>query len=154
MPYRGLVNRAYLEAVNSMSDIDADLKRALRAHERVPDFITRLAFEFEKIAALRLRSGKPLPADKHLKAVVKDFAEVFVKGIQEDAKRRHESQVQKTIREAIRSDAEALDKTASGIPTGDYADLIEEAGITSIDSRDVYGEEKKGQGRSSTTGPH
>lgn len=147
-PYRGLVCRAYIEAVNACPFIDAGLRSALKAHERAPSFIDGLSNEFEKLAALRLKKGKRLPDDKHLKELVRDFTYGFIQAIQQKARQDYESDITKVMREQVIANQRDLDATIEGTPKGDYADLIEEGGIKSLDERDQDGKE---QGWASTS---
>jgi len=137
-PYSGLVTRAYQKALLSI-DIDSDLRRALKSHERVPKFIANLSEEFTKLAAHRIKIGKPLPSDKHLESLVQDFTHVFIAGIKNDAEKRYESDIKKMLRKSEQDSRDDLESTIAGNASGDYADLIEEGGITSLDSRD-YGQ--------------
>ena len=147
-PYRGLVTRAYQKALLKL-DIDSDLRRALKSHERVPKFIDNLSEEFTKLASSRLKIGKQLPAEKHLEAIVVDFTTVFVQGIQNQAEKRYESDIQKMLRKAEEDNRRDLEQTIDGNASGDYADVLDEGGVTSLDSRDVYGKEEKNRSTAS-----
>ena len=140
-PYRGLVSRAYEQAIEFI-DMDAGLRRSLKSHERVPRFIDNLSDEFTKLAAHRLKAGKALPADKHLKSIVKDFTEIFVKGIQNKAEQSYESELRAAMRKQKQDAENDLEKTIAGNASGDYADVLKEGGVTSLDSRDYNGEEE------------
>lgn len=140
-PYRGLVTRAYQKALGQL-DLDAGLRKALKSHDRVPKFIDNLSDEFTKLAAQRLSIGKPLPAERHLESMVKDFTEMFVKGIQANAEARYESEIKASMRKAEADHRRDLENTIDGNATGDYADVLKEGGVTSLDSRDHDGEEE------------
>ncbi len=140
-PYRGLVSRAYQHAIDSI-DMDSGLRRALKSHERVPRFIDNLSDEFTKLASHRLKVGKPLPADKHLESLVKDFTLVFIKGIQNKAEQSYESEIKRAMRKQAQDSMADLENTIAGNASGDYADVLKEGGVTSLDSRDYDGEEE------------
>lgn len=138
-PYRGLVTRAYQRALREL-DIDAGLRQALKAHERVPKFIDCLSDEFTKLASHRLKIGKPLPADRHLESMVKDITEIFIKGVQAKASQSYESEITRAMRKQETDRLRDLDSTIDGKASGDYADVISEGGVTTLDSRDYDGE--------------
>lgn len=140
-PYRGLVSRAYQRAIESI-DMDSGLRRSLKSHERVPRFIDNLSDEFTKLAAHRLKVGKALPAERHLESLVKDFTEVFIKGIQNKAEQSYESDIKAAMRKQAQDSMADLENTISGNASGDYADVLKEGGVTSLDSRDYDGEEE------------
>ena len=141
-PYRGLVTRAYARAIESI-DMDAGLRKSLKSNERVPQFIDNLSGEFTKLAAHRLKVGKALPADKHLESLVRDFTEVFVKGIQNKAEQTYESEIRSMMRKQAEDSRNDLENTVAGKASGDYADVLKEGGVKSLDSRDYDGEENR-----------
>jgi|JI10StandDraft_1071094.scaffolds.fasta_scaffold02886_20 hypothetical protein len=142
-PYRGLVSRAYQRAIESI-DMDSSLRRSLKSHERVPRFIDNLSDEFTKLAAHRLKVGKALPADRHLESLVRDFTEMFVHGIKTKADMAYESEIKASMRKQMEDNRRDLENTIEGNASGDYADVLKDGGVKTLDSRDNYGEEKNG----------
>lgn len=135
MLYRDLVLKSYQEAVQLHPTANSDLKRALKSHERVPLFINNLCKEIEKAQEYRLRTKKKKYLESTIKSLVYDMTNVFISGIEMEAKQRYESDMQKMIREQEARAKQDLESSASGKLTGEYADLANEAGLTMTDER-------------------
>lgn len=123
MFYRKIVREAYQEAIALNVTIDAELKAALRAHERVPAFIDNLALEIEKVAALRQKRGKRNLDEKIVKEMVYDVTAIFIAGLQTQAKRNFESDMERIAREQALQKQKDLEQTAEGNISGDYEEF-------------------------------
>lgn len=137
MYYKGLVDIAFNEAVTNHKHAPVELKQALRNSETVKQALSKLARDFELVAAKRASQGKPNIAHTHIKDVVTAAVDTYVGAIKTMADRRLESELARIARESKERDAKDLDQSASGTLTGDYADLAKEAGITMTDERDM-----------------
>lgn len=135
MHYKTLVLKSYEEAVQLHPTASSDLKRALRAHERVPSFITNLCTEIEKVQDHTMRTKQKKFSDKLIKELVYDMTNIFITGIESEAKTRFESQAAKVLRESEAQSKKDLDQSATGKLTGEYKELADEAGMIMIDER-------------------
>lgn len=133
MFYLERVRSAYNEAVRLHPTATSDLKTALKTNERVPIFIDKLAVELQKLANFRDKRGKPPISDKHIKDVVYDMVDVFIKSLEAEAKMKYESDLDKRAREAEASNKREIERASRGEMTGDFADM----GLTAVDQRDV-----------------
>ena len=112
---RDLCRKAYQERIAAL-DINVEFKRALKTHERVPQFIDNLATEFLNIN----HSVKRETIEK----AVHDMTDFFVIGLQEKQKFQVMSDVAKmTIKkredakEEFRREAEALERKGTDYVT-------------------------------------
>ena len=135
MEYLNFVKKTYQEAISLNSSISSDLRHALRAHERMPLMFNNLAKELQNVQDLRLRQNKKLIDEKTLKNVVYDFTNIFIAGVEAEAKSRYESDIQRLAAEAEAQKKADLDATASGKTSGDYIDIFEDGEIKMVDDR-------------------
>jgi hypothetical protein len=113
------VRRYYIDAVDKL-DIPSDLRQALRANERVPQFVIKMAHEFKEAQEIRLRRGKPFFTQEQLKDVVYDYTKVFCKMLQTNYERMVENEHTRLAREAKASYKKDLENTINGKPTGEF----------------------------------
>lgn len=135
MHYKNLVLKSYEEAVQLHPTAPSDLKRALKAHERVPSFITNLCVEIERVQDLTMRTKQKKFSDKLIKELVYDMTNMFIAGVESEAKARYESDVAKTLRESQAQSKKDLESSATGKLSGEYKDLADEAGMIMTDER-------------------
>lgn len=104
-----LCRRTYRDAIEAM-ELNGDLKRALKTHERVPAFIDNLAKEFTSAKGLKIKR------DEVEKAVV-DLTRWFVSAVTRHAEEKAMSQIarsmikaQEKAKEDFKKEAESLEK--------------------------------------------
>ena len=103
--YRELIRKFYREAV-ALKNCDLALKNALNTSERIPAFIDNLSIEFQKVQMKRI---KPIE-EKHIREIVYDFTDLFIAGLETEAKLRYESDAQKAVRLAEQAKKENPDQ--------------------------------------------
>lgn len=126
------VREYYHEAVVLHPKASSELKRTLKSNERVPAFIDNLVVQIERAQEQRLKNGKKVFSDKVIKELVYDFANIFIIGIEEQAKRNYESDLARIARQDAESYRHALDKASKGGIT----DSLKELGIKSSEVTD------------------
>ena len=136
MQYFDLVKKTYQEAI-ALKQIPSDLKVALKSHERIPLMFKNLAAELDKVQASRLIKKKKPISEKILKDVIYDMVDIFIAGVEMEAKKRYESDLAKAASEAEAQKAKDLDATASGKVSGEYQEIFEEGGVTATDDRSI-----------------
>ena len=136
MQYFDLVKKTYQEAI-ALKQIPSDLKVALKSHERIPLMFKNLAAELDKVQAWRLIKKKKPISEKILKDVIYDMVDIFIAGVEMEAKKRYESDLAKAASEAEAQKAKDLDATASGKVSGEYQEIFEEGGVTATDDRSI-----------------
>ncbi len=83
-----LCRRTYKEYIEQMLDVPPDLRRSLRAHERVPLLIDNLARELTVIQKQPFRlKGKPITKQEII-GIVQDFTRSFVQNVHRQAEER------------------------------------------------------------------
>ncbi len=137
MFYRGIIGKAFNEAVALNKTASSDLKQALRNHPAITSSLDKLAIDFEKIAEYRSTKGQPNIDTKHIKAIVSDMVELYCIKIEKEAELRAETDFKRLAREDKERKIRDLDASASGKLQGEYADFAEEAGLIQVDERDV-----------------
>lgn len=137
MYYLDLVKKTYVEAIALKHDINADLRIALKKHDRLPLMFKNLATELDKVQTARLLKKKKPIAEKILKDVIYDMVNLFIAGVEMEAKKRYESDLAKAALEAEAQKAKDLDSTASGKVSGEYQEIFTEGGVIATDDRSV-----------------
>jgi hypothetical protein len=69
---------------------------------------------------------------------------MFVHGIKTKADMAYESEIKASMRKQMEDNRRDLENTIEGNASGDYADVLKDGGVKTLDSRDNYGEEKNG----------
>lgn len=121
--YKDRVRKWYQEALALNKDVNSDLKRALKAHERVPNFIDNLSVEFSKVQVQRSREGKSPLSEKTLQQSTYDMVETFITGLKNSYDKAAESEAKKLARERAVQYQKDLEATADGKPSGDFQEL-------------------------------
>jgi hypothetical protein len=129
--YRPLVQRTYASKIASMLEIPSELRRALKAHERLPTFMERVALELAQVQDLRVTKGKAPVSEATIVATICDMTEVFISSVLMEANRKRETDLARVAREAELQYQRELEQTASGTPTGEFA----EAGVSIVEQR-------------------
>ena len=123
--FQELARDYYQECIRLHPEIDAEFKRSLKIHMRVPVFIDNLAKQFQLIQDLRISKGKP-PLDKlKLKEIVYDLTALFINSVQEEARKKYQSEANRIMEEQAKQKLKDLQETANGNPSGDYEELIQ-----------------------------
>lgn len=137
MLYLELVRKTYQEAIALNRNISSDLRIALKSHERMPLLFQNLATELEKVQALQLSKGKPPVSEKTMKSLIYDVTDMFISGVEAEAKSRYESDAQKMLKAQALQAQKDIENTASGNVSGDFEEIFEEGGVISTDERSV-----------------
>jgi len=95
----------YQEKV-AMMNVDSELKRALRTHERIPVLFTNLARELHKIQGL---------TREQIKMIVYDYTEIYMRNVERMANERVMSEVKKSTIEAEHKEKENLKALAEKV---------------------------------------
>lgn len=119
----------YQEAVMANMEISSELKHALKAHERVPTFIDNMDQEVAKLQILRMKQGKPMYEEDQIKWLITKMTDVFVASLEVEAQKRHESDLERVLREQKVAEEKAMDDALAGNATGVY----QEMGVTASD---------------------
>lgn len=136
MHYLELVKKTYQEAI-ALKQMPSDLRTALKYHERMPLMFKNLALELDKLQTSRILKKKKPFAEKIIKDVIYDMVDIFISGVELEAKSRYESDMAKLAAQAEAQKAKDLDATASGNVSGEYQEIFKEGGVTSTDDRSV-----------------
>lgn len=139
---KAMVTKAFRETVMN-SNYNSEMKLSVLGHERMKGFVTRLTVELIKVQALRTNQGKPIFKAPAIRSLVKDFTETFLQGFHNVAEKRIESDLQKIQRQAELDKQAALEATANGKPTGEYAELVN-MGVTIGDTKVTSNGQEKG----------
>lgn len=130
MDYKAFVRKHYQNAIEKNTWANRELIASLRHHERVPSFIDNLAVQLKKAQEFRIKSGKPPFKIETIAWSVNEMTEVFLRGIESKANQRAESEIAKYQRKHAMDEANDIEQTLAGNPSGDYADLDIEIGET------------------------
>lgn len=123
MHYREQVRKSYNEAVSLHPTADADLKQALRSNERVPRFIDNLSLELGKLAEIRAKRNKQPIDEVHIKEIVYEMTDTFIKGLIGNATRLRESDLARIAREDQEAKQREIELASQGQMTGDFKDM-------------------------------
>lgn len=134
--------RLNLEAPQELKDT------LLRGHPRLQGFIDRMTAELLNAEKVCRERGVFLK-EKTMQDTVYDMTKVFMQGMEGEAKRRYESDLQRLAREAEQSKIQEFEDVLDGKATGEFA----EAGVITneeIDSQREKALEQKAriEGRS------
>lgn len=137
MLYLELVRKTYQEAIALNRNINSDLRAALKSHERMPLLFQNLALELEKVQALQLSKGKPPVTEKTMKSLIYDVTDMFISGVEAEAKARYESDAQRVLKAKQEQAQNDIENTASGNVSGEFQSIFEEGGVISTQERDI-----------------
>lgn len=126
--FKSIIQKHYNEAVRLNFKASADLKEALRSSERIPTFISNLSDEFTKIERQR---NKPI-SEKHIQEIVYMMTDMFIAGLENTARERYESDVQKNLRQEQASRRKEIENAANG----NLSEEFQEMGLTTTEERD------------------
>lgn len=121
--YKERARKWYIEAINLNKNIDSDLKRALKVHDRVPNFIDNLSIEFSKVQTIRAREGKSPLSEKTLQSSTYDMVEWFIAGLKNDYDKRVESEAKKLAKAKAEQYQKDLEASADGKMSGEFQEL-------------------------------
>ena len=113
---------------------NSELQHALKSHERIPAYMNNITNEIKKTQDILNRRGKKLD-DLKLKQMVYMFTDFFIAGIEQIAKERYESELQRIVRQQDIAYKDALNKSASGNLTGDFKEMAKDAGLQIVEDR-------------------
>lgn len=114
---------------------NSELKRALKAHERIPTFIENMCKEIDKVQTLAIKRRKKKYDDHTIKSLVYDMTNIFISGIEQEARKRYESDAQKFLNQQKEQEQKDLDASATGKLSGEYKEIADEAGLIMTDER-------------------
>ncbi len=137
MLYLELVRKTYQEAIALNRNINSDLRTALKSHERMPLLFQNLALELEKVQALQVSKGKPPVSEKTMKSLIYDMTDMFISGVEAEAKSRYETDAQKAMKAIAAQKVKDITETAAGNVSGDFEDIFKEGGVIATDERDI-----------------
>lgn len=123
---RQQIKNWYREAVQLDLEIEPELKRKLlqEDHPNLNRFIDNLCAQVEQADKICQRKGLILK-QKTIQTTVYDMTKFFVMGLQGEAKRRYESDIDKAAREAEAAKIKEFEDVLAGNATGEFA----EAGV-------------------------
>jgi hypothetical protein len=115
----------FIEAVKLDMEAPRELKESiLRGHERLEGFYDNLTAQIIKAEKVLKVRGKTIKKQT-LQDFVYDMAKYFMKGLEGEAKRRYETDLQKFYREQEEKKIKEFDAVLDGNPEGEFA----EAGV-------------------------
>lgn len=131
---REQIKKWYREAIQLDFEIEPELKRKLLAedHPNLNKFIDNLCEQFIQ-AEKQCRHRGLILKMKTMQDTVYDLTKYFVMGLQGEAKRRYESDLEKSAREAETAKIKEFEDVLQGKPTGEFA----EAGVISNEKIDA-----------------
>jgi len=122
----------FLEAVQLDLEAPRELKDSiLRGHERLEGFYDNLTDQIQKAEKLLESRGKTLKKET-IQTTVYDMAKVFMQGLEGEAKRRYETDLQKFLRQQEADKIKEFESVLSGNAEGEFA----EAGVISNEEID------------------
>jgi hypothetical protein len=131
------IRKWFFEEVRMNKEAPQDLKDTLlKGHPKIDGFINRLTDQLIKAEEVCRRKGVKLK-NKTIQDTVYDLTKYFMKGLEGEAKRRYESDVQKTLRQAEAQKQKEFDAVLAGKPEGEFA----EAGVISNEEIDKQRED-------------
>ena len=129
---REQIKNYFIEAVTLSTKHPSDLKDTLlRGHPKLEGFIDRLTHQMRQAEIVLMGRGQVLKL-KTIQDTVYDMTEVFMTGMEGEAKRRHESDMQKIMRQKEEDKKKEFDAVLAGKPEGEFA----EAGVISDETID------------------
>lgn len=126
MYYKKFVRETYDEAIRLHPTINSELRLALKSNERVPAFVDYLADEIAHAQDVMLSTGREKIKDETIKGLVYDLTNLFIQGVEKQAKERMESDAQKMLRKQAEDYKRDLEESSQGNLKGDFADLMKE----------------------------
>lgn len=131
------VKQWFLEAVRLDLEAPQELRETiLRGHERLDGFYDNLTAQILKAEKVLAIKGKTVKKQT-LQDFVYDMAKYFMKGMEGEAKRRYETDLQKFYREQEEKKIKEFDAVLSGKAEGDFA----EAGVITNEEIDKQRED-------------
>ena len=126
MEYHSKVKGWFFEAVRTKIDIDPELRDLLlnRTNPKIENFLNHLDQQVKGAQAKLLRKGKSVKPDT-IKGFIFELTDFFIKNLETEAKRRHESDLARLAREAKEQEIKDMESTLAGKPSG----IFEEAGV-------------------------
>lgn len=115
-----LCRKVYVETIEQ-AEINTELKRALRTHERVPVFIDNLARDFSKLSMRVKRETIELAA--------RDMTYIFIRAVDEKAKQAVMSDIAKMLVRKEHDDLEEFRRTAEILENQGVENVTEEKGL-------------------------
>ena len=129
---RGQIKQWFEEAVRLDVEAPQDLKDVLlRGHPKIEAFLDKMCGQIQQAESLCLRKGVRLK-QKTIQDFTYDMAKYFMKGMEGEAKRRYESDLQRAAREAEAQRQREFDAVLAGNAEGEFA----EAGVISNEEID------------------
>lgn len=125
------VKKWFIQAIEMNPMTSPELKRAIKSTHggRLDTYTKALAQEFMKADQVQIKRGKSAFKKDTIKSAVKDFAEVWVRNIENEAKRRIESDISKSIRDQKEQERKDLESTANGKAAGEFEEYIKDGSL-------------------------
>lgn len=120
MQFKKWIEEDYAEAVRLLPDIPEELRRALKAHERIPVFFENLNRELFKMS-LKHKMDR-----QTVKQLVYDMTNFFCINVRRMCDERVMSDIAKTVAQRKADEFKDLEATADGKISGEYTELIKE----------------------------
>lgn len=95
-----LVHSSFMKAVEE-SEVNVELKRAVKEHPRVKQFLLDLYRQLVNVNVNREFRRKARLKDKTVIDTVESFAKVFIKGVNHEAEKRVQSELEKIRQKAL-----------------------------------------------------
>lgn len=126
------IKQYFEEAVRLNFDAPADLRDSLlRGHPRLEGFLDRLT-DSVRIARASLTKKGVVLKEKTIQDFVYDLTKIFMQGLESEATKRYESDLQRIARQAKIDEKKEFDAVLAGEAVGEFA----EAGVISNEEID------------------
>lgn len=123
-----LVHTSFTRTVDA-AEVNIELKRAVKEHPKVKQFLKDLYLQLVNVNVNREFRQKARLKDKTVIDTVESFAKVFIKGVNHEAEKRVQSELEKIRQKALADKQRDLEKSASGELSGEYLEIAEEGVI-------------------------
>lgn len=125
MNVRPIVAKVFEDTINE-TPMNSELKRAIRNHPKIKGVIQNVANQILTADAHRRSKGKKAFKQATIEGSARDFAQMFIKGIAEEIRKREQSDIERIAEETKLQKAKDLDATINGKPSGDYVDMVKD----------------------------
>lgn len=129
------IKKWFEECVRLSTSIDPELRdvvlKNINTHPRLNEFLTNLDKQIHDAQIIHMKKyGMPVD-DKTLQGFVYDFAEVWARSMEKQAKERHESDLARLVKLEEAQKKLEFEQTVNGTASGEFA----EAGVKFSETR-------------------
>ena len=121
------------EAVKNNLEAPYELRMTLlKPHPRIDEFVNKMRIQLNQAQGINFKRGKIIK-ESTMKDLLQDMVKLFMKGMEGEATRRHESDLARRARENKADEIKEFESVLEGNPTGEFA----EAGVVSDEKIDA-----------------